>query len=174
MTDQAPNLDELVEWVSVDGSVIEVVTRQRMRAETLRHRATYVGVIDSKDQIGVHKRADWKEVYPGWWDLAFGGVCGAGEDWLEAAKRELAEEAGIQGEPLEPLGDLTYEGAESRVVGRAYLVRTDNTIIFSDGEVVDSDRVALTSLDEWMTDRLVCSVSRNALVPLIKLGVNKR
>lgn len=174
MTGQAPNLDELVEWVSADGSVIEVVTRQRMRAETLRHRTTYVVVIDSKDQIVVHKRADWKEIYPGWWDLAFGGVCGAGEDWLEAAKRELAEEAGIIGEPLEPLGDLTYDGAECRVVGRVYLVRTDSTITFNDGEVVDSDRVALGSLEKWMTDRLVCSDSRNALVPLIKLGVNKR
>ena len=169
MIDPAPNLDELVEWVSADGSVIEVITRQRMRAETLRHRATYVVVIDSKDQIVVHKRADWKEVFPGWWDLAFGGVCGAGEGWLEAAKRELAEEAGIVGEPLEPLGELTYDGLECLVVGRAYLVRTDSEILFNDGEVVDSDRVALCSLEQWMTGLLVCSDSRNALVPLINV-----
>ena len=51
----------------------------------------------------MHRRAEWKDVYPGYWDVCFGGVLGAGEAWDDAAHRELQEEAGIDA-PLELLG----------------------------------------------------------------------
>lgn len=115
-----------------DGSVIEVVTRARMRAENLSHRCTYVVVVvgprdrfgvhgsrqpgaapgaadlglGPEDEIVVHLRASWKDVMPSHWDLAFGGVCGVGEGWASSARRELAEEAGIVLGPDDPLVDL--------------------------------------------------------------------
>ena len=70
--------DELVEVVDVDGRVIEVVTRQRMRAENLRHRSVAVVVFDSRGRLLIHRRADHKDVWPGYWDLCFGGVVGVG------------------------------------------------------------------------------------------------
>ena len=158
----------MVEWVNSDGSVIEVVTRKKMRESKLRHRTTYVAVLNSQDELIVHKRADWKEVYPGWWDLAFGGVCGAGESWEESARRELAEEAGITGQHLEPIGEFNYDGEESSEVGRAYLVRWDGEITFGDGEVVAVDAVGLVRLSDWMTGRLVCLDSRQCLAPLLQ------
>jgi 8-oxo-dGTP pyrophosphatase MutT (NUDIX family) len=168
MNGHADNRNELVEWVNADGSVIEVVTRQKMRESQLRHRATYIAVVNSQDQLIVHKRADWKEVYPGWWDLAFGGVCGAGEFWEESAQRELAEEAGISGQRLEPIGEINYDGEDGSVVGRAYLVRWDGAITFDDGEVVAIDTIDLGHVSEWMADRLVCLDSRQCLAPLLQ------
>ncbi len=168
MTQPSRHLEELVDWVNVDGSVKEVVTRQRMRAETLRHRATYVAVIDGAHRLVVHQRAHWKEVYPSWWDLAFGGVCGAGEPWDLSAERELGEEAGIFGQPLTPLGGLVYDGDESLVVGRAYLLRWDGPIQFNDGEVVASDKIPFAELDDWLKDRLVCPDSLTGLLPLLR------
>ncbi len=95
--------DELVEWVDDRGEVIEIVSRRRMRAEGLSHRCTYVVVVvgpadrfagrGSADRLGpdeeviVHLRADWKDVAPSHWDLAFGGVCGVGEPWASSARR---------------------------------------------------------------------------------------
>ena len=161
------NADELVDWVDINGVVIEVVTRARMRAEGLRHRATYVVLIDSQQRLVVHKRADWKEVYPGWWDLAFGGVCGAGEDWMASAERELAEEAGVADQPLSALGDLRYEGPDGKVVGKAYVAYYDGPISFNDGEVVAIDRVPLPELGSWMARRNVCLDSKECVVPLL-------
>jgi 8-oxo-dGTP pyrophosphatase MutT (NUDIX family) len=160
--------EELVDWVEADGTVIAVVTRKEMRERRLRHRATSILVLNSRDEFVVHKRADWKEVYPGWWDVAFGGVVGAGEDWLESAERELAEEAGITGEPLELIGETSYEADDGALIGRAYLVRWDGEIVFSDGEVVEVDRVRLDQLESWLDGRLVCLDSRQCLVPLLK------
>ena len=87
--------DELVEWVDDDDRLIEVVPRSRMRAENLLHRSVAVIVTTTDGRLVVQRRADHKDLFPGWWDIAFGGVCGVGEEWLSSARRELVEEAGI-------------------------------------------------------------------------------
>ncbi len=105
--------------------VIDQVPRSVMRREHLRHRAVYVVVTTSSDEIVVHRRAEWKDVYPGAWDLCFGGVLAAGEDWADAARRELAEEAGIEGE-LRALGRSgAFDEGGMHVVGRVFAVAHD-------------------------------------------------
>ena len=66
--------DELVEVVDADGNVERVVTRAEMRAQNLPHRNIAVVVQRSDGRLVVHQRADWKDVYPSLWDVAFGGV----------------------------------------------------------------------------------------------------
>ncbi len=93
-----PQRDELVEHVDDRGDVIEVVTPLadacREPAATDRWRSSCTG---TDGRLLVHRRADDKDVYPGWWDLAAGGVVGAGEAYGAAARRELAEELGVIG-----------------------------------------------------------------------------
>ena len=157
---------ELVEHVDAEGRVIDVVSRAQMRAGLLRHRCTYVAVVDSAERLVVHQRADWKDVYPSWWDVAFGGICGVGEHWDEAAARELKEEAGLQVE-LEHLGSRNYEGDDGAVVGRVYLARTDAEPSCPDGEVVGIDRIALADLDTWLPGRSVCLDSLAVVLPFL-------
>lgn len=139
----------MVEVVEPDGTVVEVVSRARMRAERLRHRCTYIAVVDSNNRLVVHQRAAWKDVWPSRWDVAFGGVVSVGEDWAEAALRELQEEAGITAE-LSLLGTGTYEDDDVSVLGCAYLARHDGLLAPADGEVVALDRVALIDLATWL------------------------
>lgn len=162
---------ELVEWVDIDGSVIEVVTRERLRAEGLRHRCTYVAVLTTDDALVVHQRADWKDVYPSYWDLAFGGINGVGEPWDDAARRELAEEAGIEGVELAPLGSIRYDADDGHIVGRVYLARYDGPLACPDGEVVAVDRVPLAALDGWLANREVCLDSLQEVLPLVRATV---
>lgn len=159
---------ELVDHVDVDGNVIEVVTRGEMRARTLRHRCTYIFVIRSSGRLVVHQRADWKSIYPGHWDVCFGGICGAGEPWTPAAERELAEEAGIREVPLELLGPLRYDAEDGHIVGQAYVALTDAPVVPGDGEVVAVDDVDIERLDQWMSERPVCADSWTAALPLLR------
>jgi isopentenyldiphosphate isomerase len=130
--------DEPVEVVDEQGRVLEVVTRRRMRAENLRHRAVFVAVLSSDGRLLVHRRSDTKDVWPGWWDVAVGGVVGAGEADDDAAVRELAEEVGVRGVRPEPLGGGRYEDESVRIVGRCYRVVHDGPYTFVDGEVVEA------------------------------------
>lgn len=146
---------EAVEVVDADGSVLRIATRAEMRRDRLRHRCTYVIVVDAEDRVVVHLRAAWKDVWPDRWDMAFGGVAGVGEPWAGAAARELAEEAGVvvAAEELEPMGGGTYEDDDVAVVARVYVVRHDGPFTFPDGEVVDHHRVPRTEVLAWIADR---------------------
>ena len=92
---------EQVQLYDVDGRPSGVTDRARMRAENLTHAATAVVVRDSYGRVFVHRRTDTKDVYPGRFDFAAGGVVAAGEDPHVAAVRELDEELGVTGVPLE-------------------------------------------------------------------------
>lgn len=143
---------------------MRVVTRAEMRAQRLRHRCVYVAVL-WEGRLLVHRRADTKDVFPGWWDIAAGGVVGAGEPWDDAARRELAEELGVAGVPLEPLGGVASHDDEwCRVVGRAYAVEHPGPFTFADGEVVEArwaTRAEVDALDP------VCTDSRAVVLPLV-------
>lgn len=147
--------EELVEVVDERGEVLEVVRRADMRARRLRHRCTYVVVVDAAERLLVHRRAAWKDVWPSRWDVAFGGVVGVGEDWGIAALRELEEEAGVEA-GLQELGGGTYDDADVSVLGRVYLARHDGPFTFPDGEVVASDRVPLDAIEGWIADHELC------------------
>ena len=136
---------QLVEYVDEQGVVIDVVTRAEMRDRALRHRSVYIAVVDDQQRLLVHKRADWKDVFPGAWDLAFGGVCDVGEDWETSAHRELFEEAGVRGE-LVDLGAVAFEAPGVALVGRFYVCTHNGPFHFNDGEVTATQWVPLDEL----------------------------
>ncbi|MFN0027997.1 MAG: NUDIX hydrolase [Acidimicrobiales bacterium] len=159
---------ELVDWVDEHDQVIGVVTRERMRREGLLHRAVYVVVFDAAGRVVVHQRAPWKDVWPGVWDVAFGGVLAAGEDYALAARRELAEEAGLTAVVLTPLGSpVRYRGHGVDLHGRVFWTRSGEPIRPVDGEVVALDTVGVTELAGWAAAHELCPDSRNCVLPLV-------
>ncbi len=161
---------QLVEHVDERGQVIEVVTRAEMRARALRHRSVYIAVLDHDDQLLVHKRADWKDVFPGAWDLAFGGVCDVGEDWEPSAHRELMEEAGVHGE-LADHGPVSFEAPGVALVGRFFVCRHDGPFSFNDGEVTDTQWVPLQDLADFVDSHEVPPDSKLVVTRLVSRPV---
>lgn len=166
-------MDEQIDHVDEQGNVIGVVSRGRMRAETLRHRCTYVAVLRSSGTLVVHQRAHWKSIYPGYWDLGFGGVCGAGEDWYSAAARELSEESGLTldaltSDGLTDLGAVRYDADDGHIVGRVYLARSDAELTCPDGEVIGLDEISLVDLPRWLEGRDVALDSKAVILPLLR------
>ncbi len=156
----------LVDVVDADDRVLGTVTRAQMRAEGLRHRAVYVVVRTSTDHVVVHRRADWKDVYPGAWDICFGGVLDAGEAWDAAAVRELAEEAGIEAE-LRFLGAATFEDGDTAINGRIYDCTHDGPYPCPDGEVVEVRTVPRGELPAFVAARPHCPDSVELVLPLL-------
>jgi len=112
--------EEIVQIVDEDNREIAAITRGMMREQRLIHRACYILVFNKAGKLFVQKRTMSKDIYPGYWDVAAGGVVLAGESYEESANRELTEELGVSGENLEFLFDQYYEDEDNRVWGKIF------------------------------------------------------
>lgn len=140
--------EERVEWVDEHDRVIEIVTRKRMRTENLRHRSVGVVVLSSDGRLLVHRRADTKDLRPGWWDVCAGGVVTAGESYHASARRELAEEIGIVDADLEFIGAGRWDDERSMEISHLFRTFHDGPFTFADGEVAEARFVTPAELAE--------------------------
>lgn len=127
--------------VIVDDNNVEVgvAPRHEMRSKRLLHRATFILVFDSKGRLLVQKRTETKDLYPGFYDLAAGGVVVEGESYDASAVRELAEELGIRGVPLEAHFDFYFEDSGNRCFGRLYSCICEGPFELQPEEVVSAE-----------------------------------
>jgi len=94
--------DEIFDVVDAANRVTGQATRAEVHGRGLLHRAVHVLVFNRKGEVFLQRRSRFKDVHPGLWDTSAAGHLDAGEDYPEAAVRELAEELGIRGaEPVE-------------------------------------------------------------------------
>ncbi len=140
--------------VIVDGrnQVVGAAPRHEMRAKRLPHRATFILVFDSEDRLLVQRRTDTKDLYPGYYDLAAGGVVVEGESYDASAEREAEEELGIRGVPLEPQFDFYFEDAGNRCFGRVYSCVCEGPFRLQPEEVVSAE---FKELKEILDGRVV-------------------
>jgi 8-oxo-dGTP pyrophosphatase MutT (NUDIX family) len=127
--------DEIVQIVDRENRPIDTLPRAIMRQQGLIHRASYILVFNATGQIYIQKRTLSKDIYPGFWDIAAGGVVLADESYDESAVRELNEELGISGIPLTELFDHYYEAGENKVWGRIYRCCHEGPFVLQEEEV---------------------------------------
>lgn len=127
--------DEMVMLVDERNLPIGAEKRSNMRLMKRLHRAVYILVFNSRGELFRHKRTATKDIYPGYYDVAAGGVVLAHESVEAAAARELEEELGIKGVELSSLFDFYYEDAENRVFGKAYACMFDGPLRLQKEEI---------------------------------------
>jgi isopentenyldiphosphate isomerase len=129
------NTDERIVIVDYNNNVIGTEHRSVMRNRGLLHRATYILVFNSNGHLFVQKRTLTKDIYPGYYDVAIGGVVRAGESYEESAGREIEEEIGITDVSLKYLFDFYFEDSGNQVWGRAYYCVHDGAIVLQEEEI---------------------------------------
>ncbi|MBG6241982.1 MAG: NUDIX hydrolase YfcD [Candidatus Symbiopectobacterium sp. Dall1.0] len=149
------------EWVDIvdeNNDVIAQASRQQMRAQRLRHRATYIVVHDGMGKILVQLRTETKDFYPGWLDATAGGVVQTGEHMLESARREAEEELGIAGVPFADHGLFYFDGDNCRVWGALFSCVTHGPFALQEEEVAEvcwmTPQEVTARCDEFTPDSL--------------------
>ncbi|MCL2789300.1 MAG: NUDIX hydrolase YfcD [Desulfobulbus sp.] len=162
---------ELVEIVDRDNHSIGAVTRQIMRQQNLIHRASYVLVFNRNGQLFIQKRTRTKDIYPGCWDLAAGGVVLAGESYLESAQRELREELELTGVKLTHLFDQYFEESDNRVWGRIFFCVSEGPFTLQKEEI---DHGRFIDLDDIEALHQTEPVTPDGMALLRRLPRNRR
>lgn len=114
-----------VAWVDENDNVLGEVSRERAHAEGLLHRIAVTYVVNKEGKILVNERAK-----DGFLDHSSAGHVEIGESYLEAARRELMEELGIESE-MKEIGkgrslDQLVGGKHSNHVFVAFLTHAES------------------------------------------------
>ena len=142
--------EEIAVIVDRDDNEIGTAPRSVMREQRLIHRTTYVLVFGSDERLLVQKRTLTKDMHPGHYDLAAGGVLVQGETYDESAVREAGEELGVHAVPLQPRFKMFFEDEHSACWGWVYTCVHDGPFRLQPEEV---DSVQFANVDEILEGR---------------------
>jgi len=127
--------DEIISIVDENNTEIAAVPRRIMREQNLIHRAAYILVFNKAGELFIQRRTMSKDIYPGFWDVAAGGVVLANESYEDSARRELLEELGVGDDHLTHCFDHYYEDHSNRVWGRVFKCTSEGPFVFQPEEV---------------------------------------
>jgi isopentenyldiphosphate isomerase len=88
--------NEMLPVVDETGKVIGQATRSECHSNPkLIHPVIHLHVFNSAGGLYLQKRAQSKDLFPGYWDTSVGGHVGLGESADRALEREASEELGM-------------------------------------------------------------------------------
>lgn len=151
---------ERIAWVDEQDCQLGALPRAELRARGLIGRATFILLFNSAGLLCVHRRTLSKALYPGYWDVAAGGMVMADESYCESAARELQEELGIGGVILRECQRFFFDQADSRLWCAVFTAVSDAPLILQPEEVLEArfmtvqEALAEASVKDYCPDSL--------------------
>lgn len=130
------NEKEMFPLVDEDGTVTGCATRGECHnGSRLLHPVVHLHVFNSKGELYLQQRPEWKDIQPGKWDTAVGGHVDYREQWNDALLREAREELGITDFTPEYMDKYVFDSDREREL--VYVNRTtyDGAIMPSKSEL---------------------------------------
>lgn len=149
---------EIFDIVDDDDNVVGQAPRSECHGNpALIHRVAHVLVFNSAGELLLQKRAETKDIQPGRWDTSVGGHLDPGEDYRQAAVREMEEELGIQHVPLTFLYKSKIRNdVESENIA-TYMTIYDGNISFDPHEISD--------VRFWSSDKINRQIGTGVFTP---------
>lgn len=147
-----------IDVVNDHDEVIDSVPYEEMARKQLRHRIARIFLFDKQGRLYLQRRSMKMGVAPGLWDQSAAGHVDPGEDYEQAAYRELQEELGIKVD----LGFLIKYYAEEahpkykpmRRFQAIFVGQYNGELMKLDPEeVMDGKWVSIDELEEWLVSR---------------------
>ncbi len=102
-------MSDRIVFVDEDDTVIGSGERTDAFAKGIRHRIARVFLWNSKNELLIARRSLLMSTNPGMWGESVAGHVDEGEDYLDAAIREMQEEVGASQVPLTEVAKFYYE-----------------------------------------------------------------
>ena len=154
---------EHIAWVDEQDNLLGALVRADLRERGLIGRGTYIMLFNSKGELCVHRRTLSKAIYPGDWDVAAGGMVGAGETYEQSAARELAEELGVSGVELTAHDHFFFEDTGNRLWCSAFSAVWDGPLQLQPEEVLEARFMSIEAVLADIEQKSYCPDSLAAL-----------
>ena len=144
---------ERFDVVDARDQVVGVESRGVVHATGLRHRAVHLFVFNGRGELFLQKRSPWKDKCPGKWDSSAAGHLDSGESYATAARREAAEELGIDPEqtPLREVGALSASEATGWEFVRIFETRHEGPFRWPPEEIEWGGFFPVATVQDWST-----------------------
>lgn len=114
------------------------------------HRAVMFFVFDDEERVLVNQRSESKELYPGYWSIAFGGHVHAGESYDNAVRREVKEETNLEA-PARLITSFQKRTADERENVKVYAVTADQPPSLFPDEIAQGQFMTLAEINEMLS-----------------------
>ncbi|MGH8434404.1 MAG: NUDIX hydrolase [Pseudomonas sp.] len=154
---------ERIAWVDEADRLIGGIPRMALRERGLIGRGTFILLFNSAGELCVHRRTLSKALYPGYWDVAAGGMVLEGESYAESAARELEEELGIAGVPLREHEHFFFDQPDNRLWCAVFSAVSDAPLRLQPEEVLEARFMSVEAALAEAQDKPFCPDSLAAL-----------
>ena len=154
---------EQIAWVDEQDNLLGALVRSDLRERGLIGRGTYIMLFNSAGELCVHQRTLSKAIYPGYWDVAAGGMVLATESYAESAARELEEELGVSGVQLIAHDHFYFEDPGNRLWCSAFSAVWDGPLILQPEEVLEARFMPIAQVMQDIERKPYCPDSLAAL-----------
>ena len=144
---------ESIAWVDESDRLLGTLPSAALRERGLIGRGTYILLFNSEGELCVHRRTLSKAIYPGYWDVAAGGMVQGDETYAESAARELEEELGVSGVELTAHEQFFFDQPGNRVWCAVFSAVWDGPLELQPEEVLEARFMPVQqALDESATE----------------------
>ena len=158
MGDKFENGEEMFPLVDESGNIIGAASRAECHDGSKKlHPVVHLHIFNSKGELLLQKRPEWKDIQPNKWDTAVGGHVDLGENIEQALKRETLEEEGISDYTPQFICSYVFESKREKE-----LVFTYKTIY--DGDIHPSVD-ELSEARFWSKDHIVKHLGKEIFTP---------
>ena len=154
---------EQIAWVDEQDRLLGSLPRAELRDRGLIGRGTYILLFNSAGELCVHQRTLSKAIYPGFWDVAAGGMVQAGESYAESAARELEEELGVGGVALQAHEQFLFDQPGNRIWCAVFSAVWDGPLSLQPEEVLQARFIPVDQVLAETAEKPYCPDSLAAL-----------
>ena len=150
--------DSFVPQIDDNGRVIGKMTRGEAHSGSrLLHPVVHLHVFNSRGEVYLQKRPEWKDIQPGKWDTSVGGHVDYGENIPTALRREVKEELGITDYEPKEIAHYIYDSRKEREMVYVYSTVYDKPI--------HPDAVELSDGRFWSVQEIGANIGQGIFTP---------